>query len=104
MKTFRNLSIKKRLLLIIMSINIFALIVTFFGFMTYDYLLFRKNAVRDLTVMADVIGYNCVAALIFEDAADATKHSLLPGRGQVDCRGLDFHEKRENSGPIYSGE
>ena len=73
MRNFQNLSIKKRLLLIIMSITIFSLIVTFFGFMASNYLLFKKTAVQDLNVTADVIGYNCVAALVFEDGADAAK-------------------------------
>ena len=73
MKIFQCLSIKKRLLLIIMSITIFSLAVTFFGSMAHNYLLFKKNAVQELTVTADVIGYNCVAALAFEDGTDALK-------------------------------
>jgi len=73
MRQFKNLSIKKRLLLIIMLINISSLTLVFFGFMTYDFLLFRKNAVQKLTVMADVIGRNCVAALLLEDEADLTE-------------------------------
>ena len=73
MRKLKNLSIKKRLLLIIMFINIFSLTLVFFGFMTYDFLLFRKNAVQELTVMADVIGRNCVAALVFDDEAHVTE-------------------------------
>lgn len=56
-----------------MSINIFSLVLAFIGFMTYDFLMFRKNAIQKSTVMADVIGHNCVAALMFEDEADATE-------------------------------
>lgn len=71
MRHFKDLPIKRKLLLIIMSINLFALILAFAGFMAYDIILFRQEAVRNLSTMADVIGHNCSASLVFYDQADA---------------------------------
>lgn len=58
--------------MIIMSINVLALILAFTGFVVYDAMIFRDQARRDLSVLADMIGHNCAAALLFEDRADIT--------------------------------
>ena len=105
MRKFQNLSIKKRLLFIIMSVNILSLILAFLGFMAYDYFLFRKSAVQELTVTADVIGYNCAAALIFKDDDDAerTLESLRADRSIMEAwifakdKGILARYVRENT-------
>src|SRR4051812_15250720 len=40
-------------------------------FATYDYLNSRSRLVRDVTVLADIVGVNSAAALTFKDAAAA---------------------------------
>ena len=71
MPHFKDLPIRRKLLLIIMSISLFTLVLAFSGFMAYDIFLSRQEAVQDLSTIADVIGHNCAASLVFDDQADA---------------------------------
>lgn len=71
MRHFKDLPIKQKLLLIIMSISLFTVVLTFMGHMIYDREMFRQEAKLELARMADVIGYNCVASLVFDYPADA---------------------------------
>ncbi|MFO7600755.1 MAG: histidine kinase dimerization/phosphoacceptor domain -containing protein [Candidatus Desulfacyla sp.] len=73
MARFNDFPIRKKLLLIIMTINLFTLILAFGGFAVYDVMMFREEARRHLLVLSDMIGYNCAAAIAFEDPADATE-------------------------------
>ena len=71
MRQLKDLSIKKKLLLIITCINLFALILAFTGFIVYDVIMFRTEAKKELAIMAELIGYNCTASLVFNDPGDA---------------------------------
>ena len=71
MWNFKDLPIRRKLLLCIMSISLFTLILAIMGFMAYDFSMLRKESARELRTMAEVIGYNCIASLVFDDPADA---------------------------------
>jgi len=42
-------------------------------FVVYDYVTVRARMVRDITLLADIVGSNCTAALTFTDAATAAE-------------------------------
>ncbi len=66
MRAFRDLSIRRKLTLIVMFTSSVALLIASLAFMVYDTLTFRDRMVRDLTVVAEGIGINSSAALAFE--------------------------------------
>jgi len=66
LRSFRNLSIRKKLTLIVMLTSSAALLTASLAFMIYDTITFRQRMVNDLTVVADGIGINSSAALAFE--------------------------------------
>jgi signal transduction histidine kinase/HAMP domain-containing protein len=74
----QNISIKRKLTAIIMIASTVALLLVSAGFVTYDWLTFRKSMVRDLSTLAEVIGNESSSALSFED----------PDRGKEILEGL----------------
>ncbi len=68
---FQDLSIKKKLLVIIMAVSIAALTVASTAFAVIEIRSFRQSMVRDLSTLAEVIGYNSSASLMFSDPVDA---------------------------------
>jgi signal transduction histidine kinase/DNA-binding response OmpR family regulator len=66
MRAFRDLSIRRKLTIIVMFTSSVALLIASLAFMVYDTLTFRDRMVRDLTVVAEGIGINSSAALAFE--------------------------------------
>src|SRR5712691_8641718 len=71
MRAFRNLSIRRKLTLIIMLTSSVALLLACAAFVSYDLYAFRQAKVHDLTTLADIIGSNSTAALSFNDASSA---------------------------------
>jgi len=71
MMRFRDISIRKKLLLIIMGVNLLVLIPAFLFLMFYGFRVLEEEVKRQMGTAADIIGHNCIAALLFEDAADA---------------------------------
>src|SRR5436190_14302718 len=68
---WRNLSIKRKLMLIIMVASTVALLLVSAGFVTYELVTFRQKMVRDLSTLAGLIGNRSTAALNFENQEDA---------------------------------
>ncbi|MCU0241885.1 MAG: response regulator [Vicinamibacteria bacterium] len=66
MRAFRNLSIKRKLTLIVMFISSVALLVACLAFLIYDIASFRKKMQADLSVMADGIGMGAGSALYLD--------------------------------------
>ena len=64
MKAFRDFSIKRKLMLIIMLISIVALILSCALFLSYDRIIERRELVSDLTTQAEMIGNNSTAVPI----------------------------------------
>jgi signal transduction histidine kinase/HAMP domain-containing protein len=63
----RNLSIKRKLTLIIMATSMVALLIISAAFLAYEVIVFRQSMVRDIQTTAEIIAYESPAALIYED-------------------------------------
>ena len=67
----RNLPIRQKLAVIILITSSVALAFTCLSFFAYEFVTFRRTAVRNLATLGEIIGSNCTAALAFDNAADA---------------------------------
>ena len=78
MATFQDISIKRKLTVIIMIASTVALLLVSGGFVTYELVTFRRSMVGDLSALAEIIGDRSTAALAFENKSDAeeTLHAL----------------------------
>ena len=68
---FKDLPINRKILIIIMLVSVFALLLSWGSFVAYEIISYRGSVLNDLETLVDVTGYNCSAALIFDDQADA---------------------------------
>ena len=71
MRRFRDISVGQKLTLIILTTSCVVVLLACVAVATYDLLDFRRAARRDLTILADVIGANSAAPLIFNDPRSA---------------------------------
>jgi signal transduction histidine kinase/DNA-binding response OmpR family regulator len=85
MHFFHNLSIRRKLTLIITVITCVAILLACAAFLSFDVHTFRQSKLRDLTMLAEVLGSNSTAAMTFTDpsvasevlrAASANEHIL----------------------------
>ncbi len=67
----RNLPIRQKLAVVILITSSVALLFTCLSFFAYEFVTFRRTAVRNLTTLGEIIGSNSTAALAFDNAADA---------------------------------
>ncbi len=67
MLTFRNISIKGKLTVIIMLTSSLVLLLSTTAFVTNDLIMIHRSIVDKLATMAEVIGNNSTAALAFKD-------------------------------------
>jgi signal transduction histidine kinase/DNA-binding response OmpR family regulator len=65
--TFKDMSIKRKLMLITIVTSSLALLLASIGFVTYDLTTFRARMSQDLMTQAKIIGANSTAALAFRD-------------------------------------
>ena len=72
MNWFRNLSIRRKLTLIIISVSALVLLVSTLINITHEYRERRANLIQEISTLAEIIGRNSDAAILFED----------PGRAQ----------------------
>jgi signal transduction histidine kinase/DNA-binding response OmpR family regulator len=79
MQRFRDISIRRKLNVIIMSTAGIALLLACAGFIAYEFVSFHRNAVRDGTIMADIVAANVASAIQFDDIPSA-RDTLLPLR------------------------
>jgi len=70
-RALQNLSIKRKLVLIIMGISLCALLLMAGAFVTYELVNFRFSMSRDLGSLAELIGNQSTAVLRFGDEANA---------------------------------
>lgn len=68
---FRDLPIKRKLTLISLLTSGVALMLACAAFVAFEQVTFRKFMVRDLTMLAEMIGYHSASALSFNDARSA---------------------------------
>jgi len=89
MKKFRNLPIQKKLISIILAITVPTLFLTGSFFIYNNLKTSKEEMVHNLTVLANVIGSNTRAALVFEDETAAQKIlSSLREEHQIDSAAL----------------
>src|SRR5258708_29345249 len=68
----KDLSIKRKLILITMLTSGIAVVLSSAGFLIYDLISFRHSLSQDLMTQAEIIGYNSAAARAFKDESAAT--------------------------------
>ena len=73
MNLFNNLTIKYKLILIMMVVSIITLILTCVTFITYDTFSFRRFMIRDTSTLADLIASNSTAPIVFNDSTAANE-------------------------------
>ena len=71
MMRFKDRPIKQKFLLIIMVVNTITLLIVFAAFTVYDRWEIRRTMSTQSSTIADILAYNCTAALLFNDKADA---------------------------------
>ncbi|MES1257207.1 MAG: PAS domain S-box protein [Acidobacteriota bacterium] len=78
MRTFRDISIDRKLIVIIMVTTVAAMLLSGIGIFISDAILFRGYMRRDLTALASIVADNATAALVFDDpdSAEETLGSL----------------------------
>lgn len=73
MSKFRNLPIQKKLIFIILAITVPTLFLSGSFFIYNNLNIFKKELVRNLTVLANAVGATSRAALVFEDDSAANQ-------------------------------
>ena len=68
---FRDLPIKRKLILVILLTSTFALWLMGTALITYEFVTFRRSLAVNMSVLANIIGANSTAALAFDDAPGA---------------------------------
>jgi signal transduction histidine kinase len=78
MRLFSNMSLRRKQTLIIMMTSSAVLLLACATFTAYDIMTFRHELAERMSVVADVLGNNCAAALDFNDpkAAEETLEAL----------------------------
>ncbi|MBI5187053.1 MAG: response regulator [Nitrospinae bacterium] len=71
MRTLKNLNLKNKLRAIILLTSSAALLIACAMFIAYDQALLRKNMVRDLSTLAEIIADRSTAAIAFNDPVSA---------------------------------
>jgi two-component system sensor histidine kinase/response regulator len=69
MFSFRDLSIRRKLMLIVMTTTCTAILLACGAFLAFDIHALRQAKIRDLETLAEVLGSNSTAAVTFNDAA-----------------------------------
>ena len=72
MKWFRDVSVKRKLTLVILLSSFTVLLLACISLVAYEVSTFRAGMAQDMTVLADVLGSNSTGALAFENQKDAT--------------------------------
>ena len=67
----RDFSIRFKLVLLILTASMLAVVLASLGFAIYERQSYRASAVRELTALADTLGANSAASLAFNDQATA---------------------------------
>ncbi|MFO7892061.1 MAG: hypothetical protein R6V04_17175, partial [bacterium] len=74
MNIFKTLLIKQKLTLIIIIISTTATLLACSALIIYDHITLRNTMKRNLNMLAQIIGRNSIAALIFENEKDAKEN------------------------------
>ena len=89
MSAFHDLSIKRKLTLIMMLTGVIALLLSCASFIIYDQIFSRRAMTQDLASLAEIIGSNSTAAITFNDPDSATEIlAALSARPQITTAGI----------------
>lgn len=69
----RNLSIRHKFVLLVLLLSGFGLLLAGAAFVAHENIMFRRELLAQSTTLADIVGYQCSAALTFEDKGEAEK-------------------------------
>jgi signal transduction histidine kinase/CheY-like chemotaxis protein len=85
---FRRQSVARKLTTMVLTTSGLTLMVACTVFAVYDYATSRSRLVRDVTMLADIVGSNSTAALTFNDAraAEDTLHAMALNAHIIDAR------------------
>jgi signal transduction histidine kinase/CheY-like chemotaxis protein len=85
---FRRQSVALKLTTMVLTTSGLTLMVACTVFAVYDYATSRSRLVRDVTMLADIVGSNSTAALTFNDAgaAEDTLHAMALNAHIIDAR------------------
>ncbi|MDA0746838.1 MAG: ATP-binding protein [bacterium] len=84
MRAFRDFSIKHKLTWIIMLTSSIALVLACMAFLIYDRITYKEALVWELRILADIVGANSTAAVVFENEDDATETlAALKANGHI---------------------
>ena len=86
---FRDLPIKRKLMLVILLTSTFALWLMGTALITYEFTTFRRALAANMSVLAQIVGSNSTAALAFDDFANAREIlAALAAENQVTAAAL----------------
>ncbi len=96
MNLLRDISVKRKLTLIILFTSLSVLLLACLALAAYEMVIFRQGMAQDMSVLADVLGHNSTAALSFQDdnAARETLSALAAERQIVAACLYDKDGKR----------
>src|ERR1700690_305018 len=69
--TFRDLSIRRKLTVLILSSSVLGLVLACVGLAAYERTSFRASTVNEISALADTLGANAAASLEFDDPKTA---------------------------------
>jgi len=73
MRRIRDIPLSRKLNWVIMSTCAVALLLACAGFSSYEWLTFRSAMPREQSTLAEIVGANCAAAVVFSDARSAER-------------------------------
>src|SRR6266404_5997200 len=73
MFNLRNISIRRKLTLIIMAASTVGLLLISGSFIAYETITFRQSMTRDLSTLAEIIGNQSTAAITYDDKSSASE-------------------------------
>jgi two-component system, NtrC family, sensor kinase len=104
MLSFRNLSLQRKQMLIIMLTSTVSLLLACAGFVAYDVSRFRRELVASLSSLAEVVGNSTTAALDFDDSASAAQAlAALRGEPNIELAYLHTRDGREFASYVREG-
>ncbi len=102
MTAFKDLSIKRKLTAVIMLTSCVVLVIASTGFITSELVTSRRAIVQELSTIAEIIGNNSTAALVFDDKESAEETlSALSAKPNV-VSAYIFRKTDGKQGPVFA--
>ena len=94
-KMFGDMTIRNKLMTIIMVSTTVAVILLTISSIFYDHILSKNHLVEALKVQSRMVAENCLASLIFDDTHDATQ--ILETLGEIQAGSTDMTQDEINA-------